>query len=173
MSRPYAPLRAQRTEEEYLYIISTYRSPSRLFISGRGKIFSQEVTTQGDPLAMPLHEINTFHMIHNLRPSTPQVKQVWLWIESLYQWYKSLCQEGRKYGYIINGPKSWLIVKSSEQAEDAKKEFGEEVNITLEGRRHIGAVIGSKGIKGEISEFDFFAISANMELKLKKIDVTA
>ena len=40
-------------------------------------------------------------------------------IESLYQWYKSLCEEGRKFGYIVNGAKSWLIVKTSELAESA------------------------------------------------------
>ena len=90
--------------------------------------------------------------ITSLRASILQVKQVWLAddsagggsIESLYQWYKSLCEEGRKFGYIVNGAKSWLIVKTSELAESAKKVFGDEVNITLEGRRHLGAVIGSK-----------------------------
>ena len=65
-------------------------------------------------------------------------------IESLYQWYKSLCEEGRKFGYIVNGAKSWLIVKTSEVAESAKMVFGDEVNITPEGGRPFGAVIGSK-----------------------------
>ena len=72
------------------------------------------VTTQGDPLAMPWYAINTVQMITSLRASIPQVKQVWLAddsagggsIESLYQWYKSLCEEGRKFGYIVNGAKS-------------------------------------------------------------------
>ena len=68
---------------------------------------------------------------------------------SLYQWYKNLCEEGRKFGYIVNGAKSWLIVKTSELAESAKKVFGDEVNITLEGRRHLGAVIGSKEFKDQ------------------------
>ena len=78
-------------------------------------------------------------MITSLRASIPQVKQVWLVdnsagsgsIESLYQWYKGLCEEGRKFGYIVNGAKSWLIVKTSELAESAKKVFGDEVNITF------------------------------------------
>ena len=113
--------------------------------------------TQGDPSAMPWYGINTVHMITSLRASIPQVKQVWLAddsagggsIESLYQWYKSLCEEGRKFGYIVNGAKSWLIVKTSELAESAKKVFGDEVNITLEGRRHLGAVIGSKEFKDQ------------------------
>ena len=144
-------------KEIALYIINTYRSPSRLFISGGGEISSQEGTTQGDPLAMPWYALNTNHMISSLRVSIPQVKQVWLAddsagggsIESLNQWYKSLCEEGKKFGYIVNGAKSWLIVKNSELAESAKKVFGDEVNITLEGRRHRGAVIGSKEFKNQ------------------------
>ena len=38
-------------KEIALYIINTYRNPSRLFISGGGEISSQEGTTQGDPSA--------------------------------------------------------------------------------------------------------------------------
>ncbi|CAH3174262.1 unnamed protein product [Porites lobata] len=106
---------------------------------------------------MPWYVISTVHMITSLRASIPQVKQVWLAddsadggsIQSLYQWYKSLCEEGRKFGYIVNGAKSWLIVKTSELAESGKKVFGDEVNITLEGRRHLGAVIGSKEFKDQ------------------------
>ena len=106
---------------------------------------------------MPWCAIHTVHMITSLRASIPQVKQVWLAddsagggsIESLYQWYKSLCEEGRKFGYIVNGAKSWLIVKTSELAESAKKVFGDEVNITLDGRRHLSAVIGSKEFKDQ------------------------
>ena len=102
-------------KEIALYIINTYRSPSRLFISGGGEIFCQEGTTQGDPLVMPSYTINTDHMVSSLRASIPQVKQVWLAdgsagggsIESLYQWYKGLCEDGRKFGYIVNGAKGW------------------------------------------------------------------
>ena len=42
-----------------------------------------------------------------------------------------------------------LIVKNSDLAESAKKVFGDEVNITLEGRRHLGAVIGSIEFKNQ------------------------
>ena len=49
----------------------------------------------------------------------------------------------------VNGAKSWLIVKNSELAESAKKVFDDEVNITLEGKRHLGAVIGSKEFKNQ------------------------
>ena len=81
-------------KEKLLYIINTYRSPSRLFICGGGEILSQEGTTQGDPLALPWYSVNTTIMIQSLRTSTPGVKQVWLADDSagggrivpLYNW---------------------------------------------------------------------------------------
>ena len=136
-------------KEMALYVINAYRSPSRLFICGGGEILSREGTTQGDPLAMPWYTLNTSIMIQNLRDHCPLVKQVWLADESagggsivhLYNWYRQLSKEGQKFGYLVNGTKSWLIVKSRKLAEEAKRVFGEEVNITTEGQRHLGAVI--------------------------------
>ena len=65
----------------------------------------------------------------------------------LYNWYNHLSQEGQKYGYLVNGSNSWLIVKSDVLADEAKRVFGNEVNITTEGQRHLGAVIGSQEFK--------------------------
>ena len=121
-----------------MYIINTYRGPSRLFICGGEEILSQEGTTQGDPLAMPWYAINTFTMIQSLRARIPEVKQVWLAddsaggspIELLYNWYKNLSQQGKKFGYLVNGSKSWLIVKTQDLADEAELVFGEEVRIT-------------------------------------------
>ena len=140
-----------------MYIINTYRSLSRLFICGGGEILSQEGTTQGDPLAMPWYSVNTFIMFQSLSLNIPEVKQVWLADDSagggrlvnLYSWYKYLEEEGKKFGYLVNGPKCWLIMKSQELAKEAEQIFGKEVNITTEGKRHLGAVIGSKEYKDE------------------------
>ena len=115
MNRSVALHNIQITFKEMsLYIINTYRSPSRLFVCGGGDILSQEGTTQGDLLAMPWYSINTSIMIQSLRTSTPGVKQVWLadnsagggqivpesgrkevWLSS--EWIKELadCQVGR------------------------------------------------------------------------------
>ena len=68
---------------------------------------------------------------------------------SLYNWYNHLSQEGKKYGYLVNGSKSWLIVKSEVLADKAKRVFGDEDNITTEGQRHLGAVIGSQEFKDQ------------------------
>ena len=96
-------------------------------------------------------------MIQSLRTSTPDVKKVWLaddsaggWqIVPLYNWYNHLSQEGKKCGYLVNGSKSWLIVKSDVLADEAKRVFGDEVNVTTEGQRHLGAVIGSQEFKDQ------------------------
>ena len=61
--------------------------------------------------------------------------------------YKYLSKEGVKYGYHVNETKSFLIVKSEELASEVELVFGGEVNISTEGKRHLGAVIGSKYYK--------------------------
>ena len=123
-----------------MYIINTNRSPSRLFTCG-GEILSQEGTTLGDPLAMLWYSVNTSIMIQSLSLNIPEVKQVWLADDSagggrlvnLYSWYKYLEEEGNKFGYLVNGLKCWLIVKSQEFVEEAEQIFGKDVNITTEG----------------------------------------
>ena len=66
---------------------------------------------------------------------------------SLYNWYNHLSQEGKKYGYLVNGSKSWLTVKSGVLTDEAKRVFGDEVNFTTEGQRH--SVIGSQEFKDQ------------------------
>ena len=141
--------------EMSVYIINTYRNPSRLFISGGGEISSQEGTTQGDPLAMPWYAVNTRILIDRLRILVPDVKQAWLAddsagggsISSLHSWFLQLSSEGVKFGYFVNGLKSWLIVKKAEKMNEAKRIFGKTVQITQDGKRHLGAVIGSQEYK--------------------------
>ena len=106
---------------------------------------------------MPWYSINKSIIIQSLRTNTPGVKQVWLanhsagggQIVPLYNWYNHLSQEGKKYGYLVNGSKSWLIMKSDVLADDAKGVFGDEVNITTEGRRDLGAVVRSQEFKDQ------------------------
>ena len=121
---------------------------------------------------MPWHSVNTSIMIQSLRTRTPGVKQVWIAHDSargggggggqimpLYNWYSHLNQEGKKYGYVVNGSKRWLIVKSEEVADETKRVFGDEVNITNEGQRELGAssdlksskmnIVGRRSLDGE------------------------
>ena len=51
---------------------------------------------------------------------------------------------GLKFGYLANPNKTWLIVKP-EYLQVASEVFHDTgINITSEGRRHLGAAIGSK-----------------------------
>ena len=84
--------------------------------------------------------VNTSIMIQSSRTSTPGDKQIWLadgsagsgHILPLYNWDNHLSQEGKKYDYLVNGSKSWLIIKSNAPLDEAKKVFGDEVNITVD-----------------------------------------
>ena len=84
-------------------------------------------------MAMPWYSVNASVMIQSLRTSSQGVKQVWLADDSagrgqivpLYNWYDHPSQKGKRYGYLVNGPKSWLIVKSDLLAVEAKKVFGD------------------------------------------------
>ena len=42
----------------------------------------------------------------------------------------------QKYGYLVNGSKNWLIVKSDVLADEAKRVFGDQVKIKTEIQRH-------------------------------------
>ena len=128
--------------------------------AGEVKYFFREGTTQGDPLAMPWYQLNSSIMIQNFRDHCLLIKQVWLVDDSvgggsivqLYNWYRQLRKEGQKFGYFVNGSKSWLIVKSGELAKEAMRVFGEEVNITTEGQCQLAAVIASQEYKDQCCE---------------------
>ena len=56
--------------------------------------------------------------------------------------------EGDRFGYYINEKKSWLILKSKARLKAANNLFtNTKINITTEGERHLGAVIGSNKLR--------------------------
>ena len=63
-----------------------------------------------------------------------------------------MSKEEEKFGYLVNGSKSWLIVKSEALSHEAKRVFGDEVNKTSEGQRCLGAVIASQEYKDQYCE---------------------
>ena len=58
-------------------------------------------------------------------------------------WWDSIVKQGPYFGYFANPPKTWLIVKEEllQQAIDLFNGTG--VNITVRGKRHLGAALGS------------------------------
>ena len=117
---------------------------------------SQEGTTQGDTLAMSFYGICVKPIIDILRQKQPSVYQVWLAddataaskLSELKQWWKAVIEEGKKYGYHVKPSKSWLILKDPARYEETKTLFQDiPINITLEGKRHLGAALGTEAYK--------------------------
>ena len=131
-------------------LINTYRHNPLLYIDGE-VLFSQEGTTQGDPLAMAMYAIGTLPLIHCLN-SDQQVKQIWYaddataggTLHNLQGWWNQLLQSGPDFGYYANAPKTWLIVKQEHfaLANEIFADLG--VQITVDGRRHLGAALRTR-----------------------------
>ena len=128
-------------------IINTYREDSPLYIDGE-VILSEEGTTQGDPLAMSMYAIGTMPLIRKLPKDS---KSVWFaddataggQLDNLKGWWEGIRDHGPAFGYLPNASKSWLIVKE-EALQKAQSIFNESgINITVNGKRHLGAPLGT------------------------------
>ena len=88
------------------------------------------------------------------------VKQIWLAddasaagkISVLKEWYDVLIEEGRKFGYYVNQSKSWIILKNETLKVKADEIFANTINTTSDGKRHLGAVIGSNDYRKSYCE---------------------
>lgn len=129
-------------------LINTYRHLVRLFITGNGEIPSTEGTTQGDPLAMAMYAIAIKPLITKMKECCPAVKQAWYadtgtsTCDNLRLWWDELTRLGPLFGYHPNLSKTYLVVKP-ELKEKATLAFTDTgVQITTEGKPHLGAAIG-------------------------------
>ena len=133
------------------FVINTYRLPVRLFVKGGQELKSSEGMTQGDPLSMSIYGISLIPLMLALQ-NTSNIKQCWLGddasgaesIKDVLKWWQSLEKMGPLFGYQPNALKCWLIVKPNkyEEAMEAFQNTG--INVTTEGRRHLGAALGSR-----------------------------
>ena len=97
-------------------LINRYQSDVYLFTDGE-TIRLQEGKTQGDFLAMDMYAIGTIPLIHQL--SNESIKQTCYVddtsvsgdLSALRRWWDHLAQIDPQYGYYLNAPKIWLIVK--------------------------------------------------------------
>ena len=130
-------------------LINTYREDVELFIDGE-VLLSQEGTTQGDPLAMTMYAIAITPLIHRLEDRA--TKQVWFAddataggsLNHLKAWWDRISAIGPDYGFYPNASKTWLIVKEANLEEATALFQGTGVSITVDGRRHLGAAIGTR-----------------------------
>ncbi len=129
-------------------LINTYREPSELLVDGC-TIWSLEGITQGDPLAMPMYVLATIPLIKKL---SSDALQVWYAddasaagkLQSLREWWNRLTSLGPGFGYFANASKTWLVTKEANRELLAESCFsGTGVNITTDGRPHLGAALGT------------------------------
>ena len=128
-------------------LINTYREETQLFVDG-STLYSQERTTQGDPLVMPMCALAILPLIYRVSQS---VKQVWYTddatatgnIQSLHTWWDDLATIGPALGYHVNASKTWLVTKESHYATAVAAFQDTAVNITADGKPHLGAAIGT------------------------------
>lgn len=88
-------------------------------------LFSEEGTTQGDPLALPLYALATIPLINHLS-DTSNVVQVWYAddattsgsLSCLRNWWDNLTSTGPAFSYHPNATKTWLITKDPHLAKE-------------------------------------------------------
>ena len=135
-------------------LINTYREDVQLHIDGE-TLLSQEGTTQGDPLAMAMYAIGILPLIHRLKGES--VKQVWYaddatagaQLAHLRDWWDRLVEHGPDYGYYPNASKTWIVVKEDKVDAAVAAFQGTKVNITIEGKRQLGAALGTRSFVEE------------------------
>lgn len=143
------------------FLQNYYIRPARLFVSGGMEISSSEGTTQGDPLAMPAYAIGILPLLtivvllHADEEALLYLLQVAFAddltgggkLRALRMWWDQIVLMGPYIGYFAEPSKSWLIVKE-ELLEEAERIFeGSGLNITTEGRKELGAIIGTPAFK--------------------------
>ena len=99
---------------------------------------------------MPMYAIGILPLINQLQST--DAKQVWFaddtmaggCLEQLHEWWVKLNNLGTALGYFVNPSKTWLIVKEEHLSTAAERFLNTRVNITTEGKRHLGAALGSR-----------------------------
>ena len=153
------------------FIKNCYTKPPRLFVLGGVEIASKEGTTQGAPSAMPTYALGikplliclgqpnyTLENRENIQNTPEDIARQAAFaddlascgtIEQLKIWWDIIIKYGPYLGYYAKPSKSWLIVKI-EYLDYAKEVFaGTGIQITTEGNRHLGAVVGTESFKDQ------------------------
>ena len=150
----------------YRFLHNMYQEPAKLLIAGapnKQHIWSEEGTTQGDGCGMPMYSCSVKPLMDELSHTLTeddilQALQAWFADDSacvgklvaLRRWWDILFISGPKYGYFPKPPKCHIIVKTTDMLLRAQELFeGTGINITCEGERHLGAVVGSPDFKRE------------------------
>ena len=148
-------------------IKNSYSNPSKLFVNKK-TIYSQEGTTQGDPLAMAMYDLAIIPLIKLL--SVDNVTQKWYAddgnavgkLSNLRTVLDKIVSLGKFFGYHVKASKCQLIVKD-EKLGEAQKVFA-NTGITIKaGARVLGSVIGTESECKKFLEFQ-----QNEQIKILK-----
>ena len=147
------------------YTRNCYTLPSRLFIIRGTEIPSSEGATQGDPTAISLYAIATIPfvlMIMEIMSTSPDDTSRMVayaddftaggTVKDLKYWWERLCELGPKFGYYPEASKTWLIVKNDFYEMTNTTFKSTKINVTSNGKRHLGTVIGSRSYKDYMNE---------------------
>ena len=126
-------------------LINTYRVDVALYIEGT-TLFSEEGTTQGDPLAMLMYALGVLPLVDCI---SGDLMQVWYAddatacgnLSAIRLWWDKLLQFGPDFGYFPNPSKTCLVVKFYDAAVELFQDSG--ISITVDGKRHLGGALGS------------------------------
>ena len=101
---------------------------------------------------MAFYALGTTALVNTLQIMSPEVRQVCLVddisgpgsLGDLIIWWKNVISEGKKFGYLVNEKKSWLISKNHGNLQEAQRLFSNAgIKLTNDGQRHLGAAIGT------------------------------
>ena len=98
---------------------------------------------------MAMYAVGILPLINQLQSS--DANQVWFaddataggCLEQLHEWWVKLNNLGPPFGYFPNPSKTWLIVKEKHLSTATQRFLNTGVNITTEGKRHLGAALAS------------------------------
>ena len=143
------------------FLTNCYTTPARLFVVGGIEIRSNEVTTQGDPVAMAIYAIGITPLImmkiELVTTRCDDIKMVAFAdnfsaagkLTSLLDWWTTLLEIGPKFGYYPEPKKSWLIAKLETQTLAEEVFETTKVKITNSGKRCLGSVLEILSFKRE------------------------
>ncbi len=99
---------------------------------------------------MAMYAIGILPLVHQLQ--SDDTRLVWFaddasagdHIHHLHNWWTKLRNLRPSFGYFANPDKTWLIVKDDQLSTATELFAGTGVNITTEGKRHLGAALGQR-----------------------------
>ena len=99
---------------------------------------------------MPINALAISPLIKSVHAYHTDIKEVWYAddataagsCEKLREWWDTLSRECPKHGYFPKSSKTYLVVKPEFVDKARTALSGINVNISPEGHRHLGAVIG-------------------------------